>query len=41
VKNALKQVAKELAFAVVAAAIFSALFIIGHLAIYQEWPRWK
>lgn len=40
-KTALKRVAKELAFAVIAAAIFSALFILGHLAVYQEWPRWK
>ena len=40
-KNFLKHVAKELTFAVVAAAVFSALFILGHLAIYQEWPRWK
>jgi hypothetical protein len=41
VKKVMKAVAKEMAFAVVAAAIFSALFIVGHLAIYQEWPRWK
>ena len=40
-KNVLKHVAKELAFAVIAAAVFSVLFILGHLAIYQEWPRWK
>lgn len=40
-KALLKQAARELAFAVIAAAIFSVLFILGHLAIYQEWPRWK
>lgn len=40
-KKFLKQVVRELTFAVVAAAVFSALFILGHLAIYQEWPRWR
>lgn len=40
-KTFLRRAAKELTFAIVAAAIFSALFILGHLAIYQEWPRWK
>jgi len=41
VKAFLRQAVKELTFAVVAAAIFSALFILGHLVIYQEWPRWR
>ena len=40
-KKVMKQVGRELAFAIIAAAIFSVLFIVGHLAIYQEWPRWK
>lgn len=40
-KAFLRQAVKELTFALVAAAIFSVLFILGHLAIYQEWPRWK
>lgn len=40
-KKLLRQAARELVFAVVAASTFSVLFILGHLAIYQEWPRWK
>ncbi len=40
-KTFLRQAVKELTFAVVAMAVFSVLFILGHLAIYQEWPRWK
>lgn len=40
-KKVLRQVARELAFAIIAIAAFSVLFILGHLALYQSWPRWK
>lgn len=40
-RKILKQVGREVAFVIVALAIFSTLFILGHLAVYQEWPRWK
>src|ERR1044072_5019119 len=41
VKTFLRRAVKELTFGLVAMAFFSVLFIVGHLAIYQEWPRWK
>jgi hypothetical protein len=41
VRKVLKQVGREVAFVIVALVIFSTLFILGHLAVYQEWPRWK
>lgn len=40
-KKVLRQAVRELAFAVIAIAAFSILFILGHLALYQSWPRWK
>jgi len=41
VKEIARRVVKELVFAVVAAVVFSVRLILGHLQIYQEWPRWK
>jgi len=41
VKSFLRRAVKEVTVMVVFAAIFSLLFIAGHLALYQEWPRWK
>jgi fatty acid desaturase len=40
VKGILRRVAKEVLVMVVMAAIFSALFILGHLALHQTLPRW-
>jgi hypothetical protein len=41
VKSFLLRAAKEIALMVVFAAVFSLLFIVGSLVLYQEWPRWK
>lgn len=40
-KSLARRVVKEVTVVVVIGAVFSALFILGHLALYQEWPRWK
>lgn len=37
----MKQALKELMVLLLGAVIFSVLFTLGHLALYQEWPRWK
>ncbi|AXH66247.1 hypothetical protein SEA_SATIS_86 [Streptomyces phage Satis] len=37
----LRRIYREVAPMVVICVVFSALFILGHLALYQEWPRWK
>lgn len=36
-----RRILREVVPMVVIAIAFSVLFILGHLALYQEWPRWK
>lgn len=40
-KKFLKEVARQTVFVIIALAAFWTLFTLGHLAAYQEWPRWK
>jgi hypothetical protein len=41
VKKLFRDIVKQVTIMVIMAAIFSACFILGHLAVYQELPRWK
>jgi hypothetical protein len=36
-----RDVVRQFVIVIVMAAAFSACFILGHLAVYQELPRWK
>jgi hypothetical protein len=36
-----KEALRQFLIMAIAAIAFSALFILGHLAIYQTLPRWK
>jgi hypothetical protein len=37
----LRRIAREVVPMILFGIAFSVLFILGHLAIYQTWPRWK
>lgn len=40
-KDLLRRAVREVIVLVAIGAIFCAFFILGHLAMYQSWPRWK
>jgi hypothetical protein len=41
VKRIALRIAREVVPVLVIGIVFSLLFILGHLALYQELPRWK